>query len=58
MKSVLALSVALLSIDFIESQNPVERVIHCNEKFTQGTHRNYSNYSGCLIEKRYEPEDC
>ena len=56
MKVLLIVIVALLTINFTESQNPVERVIHCNEKFTERTKRNYSNYSGCLIEKNVEPE--
>ena len=54
MKVLLMIFVTLLATTFTECQNPVERVIFCDEKFTVKTKRNYTNYSGCLIEKLNE----
>ena len=47
------LIVVLLATNFTESQNTVKPVvIHCDEKFTEYTNRNYTNDSGCLIERQ------
>ena len=32
-------------------QNLKKSVVLCREKFTENTNRNYTNYTGCLIEK-------
>ena len=48
-KMILIVFVILLATNFIECQNPIERVIYCNEKYTN---RNYTNSFGCFIEKR------
>ena len=64
MKLSLVVIFALSATKFVNCQNPVnyqnpdECVISCNEKFTENTNRTYSNYTGCLIEKRHEPADC
>ena len=42
--------IVCLCKDFYD-QNLKEHVVLCREKFTKKTNRNYTNYTGCLIEK-------
>ena len=37
---------------FVKCQEEKKRVVFCTEKFTERkTNRDYTNYTGCLIEK-------
>ena len=44
----------LILTNFTECRNQVERVIFCDETFTQEINRKYTIYSGCLISKMYK----
>ena len=35
----------------LKYQNLKKSVVLCRKKFTDNTNRNYTNYTGCLIEK-------
>ena len=54
MKFFLVLIFICFSKNLTKGQNPVEKTIFCNEKF-KDTHRNYTGYQGCLIEKGWPP---
>ena len=41
----------LLARKIINCQEVKKRVVFCNEKFTERTNRDYTNYTDCLIEK-------
>ena len=41
----------VLAKNFVKCQEVKKRVVFCNEKFTERTNRDYTNYTGCLIEK-------
>ena len=41
----------VLGKHFVKCQEVKKRVVFCNEKFTERTNRDYTNYTGFLIEK-------
>ena len=40
-----------LAKNFIVGQSLKNHIVVCNEKFTEKTNKNYTDYPGCLIEK-------
>ena len=47
----LLLTYFLVALANIDCQSLKDHIVVCNEKFTVETNRNYTDYSGCLIEK-------
>ena len=51
MKLLFTYILIALAKDIIDCQSLKDRIKVCNEKFTVRTNRNYTDYTGCLIEK-------
>ena len=51
MKLLFTYILVALAKNIIDCQSLKDRIIVCNEKFIIKTYRNYTDYTGCLIEK-------
>ena len=51
MKLLFTYILVALAKNIIDCQSLKDHLVVCNEKFTVETNRNYTDYSGCLIEK-------
>ena len=62
MKFLIVLTLTFISTNLTCGQgsdcriDSIEQIIFCNEKFKEDTKRDYTGYSGCLIEKQNPPE--
>ena len=48
---LIIVTLVVLANNHVNCKDVKKRVVFCNEKFTKKTNIDYTNYTGCLIEK-------